>query len=231
MVQPWFRNKFYPAPKTVCEVTLAFKFDVKDVPSDIYVMTEDENAKISVNGVILDKSTATDGYIDVCFKRIKIPGGALKVGRNELSVSFGFNDRYDVESLYLTGNFGVSQIDEIVDLPEKLTFGDFSEQGLKYYGGRVKLTAQTESGNYMIKLNKLPCAVCYFNGRPVAFMPYETEFDVTNGVLTAEVVLTRQNTFGTTINSGVREGIIPQGLPKKIELFRKRGGSGECFPY
>lgn len=222
MVQPWFRNKFYPAPKTVCEVTLAFKFDVKDVPSDIYVMTEDENAKISVNGVILDKSTATDGYIDVCFKRIKIPGGALKVGRNELSVSFGFNDRYDVESLYLTGNFGVSQIDEIVDLPEKLTFGDFSEQGLKYYGGRVKLTAPTESGNYMVKLKKLPCAVCYFNGRPVAFMPYETEFDVTDGVLTAEVVLTRQNTFGTTINSGVREGIIPQGLPKKIELFRKK---------
>ena len=221
MIQPWFKNKFYPEPKVAGEVTLSFKFVVKTIPEDIWVMTEDENAKIAVNGVVLPKENIENGFADVCFKRINIPQNALKTGQNELKVTFSFTDRYDIESLYITGNFGVSATDEIIALPSKLALGDITARGLKFYGGRIKYFAAMQNGNYKVKLKELPAAICYFNKKAVAFMPYETEFCVTDGKLTIEVVLTRQNTFGTTIKSGKREGIIPQGLPQNFELFKQ----------
>ena len=78
------------------------------------------------------------------------------------------------------------------------------------------------NGKYKVKLKELPSAICYFNQNPVAFMPYETEFEVAGGKLTVEVVLNRQNTFGTTIKSGKRDGIIPQGLPQNIEISKQK---------
>ena len=222
MIQPWFRNKFYPEPKKACDVRLSFKFNVKTVPHNAWVMTEDETASITVNGIKLNNDDLTDGFADVCFRRINIPAGALKTGINELTVTFAFTDRYDIESLYLTGDFGVSSDEEIIALPKNLTAGDITQQGLKYYGGRIKLSASMNNGKYKVKLKELPSAICYFNQNPVAFMPYETEFEVAGGKLTVEVVLNRQNTFGTTIKSGKRDGIIPQGLPQNIEISKQK---------
>lgn len=102
--------------------------------------------------------------------------------------------------------------------PKKLRRGDLCAQGLKYYGGRVKFTAPLANGNYKAEMNSLPAAIAYFNASPVAFLPYGTDFTVTDGTLTAEVVLTRCNTFGTTIKQGKREGLIVQGLPDDISL-------------
>ena len=69
-------------------------------------------------------------------------------------------------------------------------------------------------------MNSLPAAIAYFNASPVAFLPYGTDFPVTDGTLTAEVVLTRCNTFGTTIKQGKREGLIVQGLPDYKRFYR-----------
>ena len=218
MLQPWFKNKFYPVPAPVCRVTLVFGFNVEKIPEDIYIMTEDENAELAINGSPVTNKVVSDGYIDVCFKKIKIPENSLKIGYNEISVSFDFTDRYDIESLYLVGGFGVSANDEITALPEKLRAGDLCSQGLKFYGGRVKFISPFENGRYLVKLSNLPAAIAYFNARPVAFLPYETEFSVTDGTLTAEVVLTRNDTFGTIVTDGVRKGLIPQGLPEKITI-------------
>lgn len=217
MLQPWFKNKFYPMPEPVCRVTLVFAFDVAEIPERIYLMTEDETADITVNGKPLTKDVS-DGYIDVCFKKIAIPCAMLKTGSNEVTVSFDFTDRYDVESLYLVGDFGVGERDELIAAPKKLRRGDLCAQGLKYYGGRVKLTAPLANGNYKAEMNSLPAAIAYFNASPVAFLPYGTDFTVTDGTLTAEIVPTRCNTFGTTIKQGKREGLIVQGLPDDISL-------------
>ncbi len=219
MIQPWFRNKFFPVPKSVGKVTLVFSFFVRDIPENAYVMTEDPAAEISINGISVG-GEISDGYIDVCFKRIKVPGNAIKTGENKLSASFDFTDRYDIESLYLTGNFGISENDEITALPEKLRLGDICAQGLKYYGGRLTLSAPLKNGNYKVRTNKLHAAICYFNSSPVAFLPYEADFSVTNGMLAIEQVFTRQNTFGTAIENGQRRGIIPQGLDSDTELIR-----------
>ena len=107
-------------------------------------------------------------------------------------------------------------------MPKKLRLGDISAQGFKYYGGRIKMSAPLLNGNYKVSANELPAAIVYFNNAPVAFMPYETEFSVTDGKLTAEIVLTRQNTFGTTINGGARQGLIKQGLPERLRLYRRK---------
>ena len=213
MVQPWFKDKFYSAPEKVCKVTLVFDFIVKDMPRDIYVMTEDPTVNIIVNDTSLNNEEVLQGYIDICFKKIQIPKKALKIGKNELALSFDFSERYDIESLYLVGDFGVTERDEICALPTKLKLGDICRQGLKYYGGRVKLKATMNNGRYKVILNELSSAMCYFNSRPVAFRPYETEFEVSDNKFEIEVVLTRQNTFGTVMKGGRREGLNEQGLP------------------
>lgn len=221
MVQPWFRNKFYPAAKSVCKVTLAFSFFIKDIPEDISVMTEDETAELFVNGVKLDNKSAVNGYIDACFKKIAIPEGALKQGENELTVSFCFTDRYDIENLYLVGKFGVDEKDGIVSLPAMIVPGDVCKQGLKYYGGRLKLSAPFKNGNYKVEFGDLPAAIAYFGSSPVAFLPYEAEFSVTDEKLTIGLVFTRQNPFGTEIKNSERTGLIPQGLPLKMRILER----------
>lgn len=220
MIQPWFKNKFFPKPATVCKVTLNFEFTVKNVPEIAYVMTEDEEAEISLNGISLRGEEVSQSFIDVCFKKIKIPSGVTKTGKNELTVTFDFNDGYDIEGLYLVGNFGVNENDEIIDLPKKITLGDVCEQGLKYYGARLKLFAPLENGTYKVSLPRLDSAICYFNSSVTAFLPYETEFTVNDGCLTAELAFTRQNLFGSVIKNGERTGIIPQGLPEDVKLFK-----------
>lgn len=222
MIQPWFRNKFFPEPKPSGRITLSFEFIVKDRPKNISLMTEDPNADISVNGISLNGEETENGYIDVCFKTKKIPENAMKIGINTIDISFDFTDRYDIEAVYLVGDFGVSMSDEITAMPKKLRLDDISAQGFKYYGGRIKLSAPLSNGNYKVSANELPAAIAYFNNTPVAFMPYETEFSVTDEKLTAEIVLTRQNTFGTTINGGARQGLIKQGLPERLRLYRRK---------
>lgn len=221
MIQPWFKDKFCPAPKAVCRVTLVFEFSVNETPKDVYLMTEDASADIAINGVTLAEKEISNGFIDVCFKKIKLPVNSLKIGRNEIAVSFDFTDRYDIESVYLVGTFGVSENDEITLMPKTLRAGDVCKQGLKYYGGRIKYSAPFPNGNYKITLSELPAAIAYFNDSPVAFLPYETEFAVTNGTLTAETVFTRQNAFGTTVTDGKRDGLIPQGLPEILTISKR----------
>ncbi len=221
MVQPWFRNKYFPAPAVAAKVTLVFDFFAEEIPQNAYLMTEDPCAEIAINGTPL-RGEISEGYIDVCFKRIKIPESAILPGCNKISVAFDFTDRYDIESLYLTGDFGVDENDKITALPRKLRPGDVCPQGLKYYGGRIILSAPLDNGNYRVRLNGLPAAICYFNSAPVAFLPYETDFSVTENLLTVEEVFTRQNVFGSTPEGGKHSGIIPQGLPvaEEITLLR-----------
>ncbi len=222
MVQPWFKDKFSPAPENLCKVTLKFSFTAAESVRGVSFMTEDENAEIRVNGNLLDGKIWSGTTIDSCFRIIPVADEFLKVGKNEITVAFDFNERYDIEGSFLCGDFGVYGNDEnetLKSLPKKLKIGDFSAQGLKYYGGRISLRSSFKNGVYRLIAEDLPCAACVVNGVPAVFPPINAEFRATNGELSITLAFTRQNTFGTEFKNGVRTGSIPQGLSQKTSLI------------
>ncbi len=221
MVQPWFKDKFYPAPENLCKVTLKFSFKAAEPVRGVAFMTEDENAEIRVNGNLVDGKTSHGTEIDGCFRVIPVADEFLKVGKNEITVAFDFNERYDIEGAFLCGDFGVygdNETEVLKGLPKKLKIGDFAVQGLKYYGGRVSLRSSLKNGVYRLIADDLPCAACVVNGVPAVFPPINAEFEVTKGELLITLAFTRQNTFGTEFKNGVRSGLIPQGLSEKTSL-------------
>lgn len=66
----------------------------------------------------------------------------------------------------------------------------------------------------------LKAAVCYINGKAMAFLPYKTDFKVKDGKIKIELILTRQNSFGTEWKNGTRTGIIPVGLYDDVKLYK-----------
>ncbi len=221
MVQPWFKDKFYPAPANLCKIVLKYSFAAAEPLRGVSFMTEDENAEIKVNGNLLDGKTWRGTKTDSCFRLIPIADEFLKVGKNEITVAFGFNERYDIEGAFLCGNFGVygnGENEALKNLPKKLNPGDFTVQGLKYYGGRISLRSPLKNGVYRLIAEDLPCAACIVNDVPAVFPPINAEFEVTNGELLITLAFTRQNTFGTEFKNGVRSGLIPQGLSEKTSL-------------
>ena len=225
MVQPWFKDKFYPAPENLCKVTLKYSFTAAEPVRGVSFMTEDETAEIRINGNLLDGKTWHGTKIDGCFRIIPVADDFLKVGENEITVAFEFNERYDIEGSFLCGEFGVYGNDEnetLKPLPPKLKIGDFTVQGLKYYGGRISLCSPLKNGVYRLIADDLPCAACVVNGVPAIFPPINAEFEAKNGELSVTLSFTRQNTFGTEFKNGVRSGLIPQGLSEKTSLIQTR---------
>ncbi len=216
MVQPWFKKKFYNEQETkYCKITLENEFGVQVIPKYLKYMFEDNpSLEIFVNGKRVDISKKHTTEIDNCFTVVDIPTSLLKRGKNTLTVSYDFYEKTDVEGGFLLGNFGVSlgDIDNIISLPNILTTDDLTGQGLPYYGGGIKLFADLENGEYRVDTEELNVAVEKFNGREIAFAPFETEFSVQNGKLEVEVILNRKNCFGVAVVDGKRVGIIKQNF-------------------
>lgn len=219
MVQPWFKDKFYPKPQNLCRITLKYKINIGEKISGVSFMTEDETAEIKVNGNLLKIDKVYETEIDSCFRIIPVPDEFLMLGENEITVTFDFNERYDIEGSFLIGNFGVYENDVIKRLPEKLKVGDFYSQGLKYYGGRITLRSPLKNGVYRLIAGDLPCAACKINNKAAVFPPIDLNFEVTDGEIDITLAFVRQNTFGSVPKENGRDGLIPQGLPDKITLY------------
>ena len=234
MIQPWFKEKFYPKPQKLCRVMLKYRFIIGETIKDVSFMTEDETAEIRVNGRLLNAEKSYGTEIDECFRLIPVDDDFLKPGENEITVSFDFDERYDIEGSFLCGNFGVFEsdfendfkknikIDVLKTLPKKLKREDFTTQGLKYFGGRITLQSPLKNGVYRLIARDLPCAACVINGKTAAFKPLLVDFEVLNESLSLTLAFTRQNTFGLDYsdkNSDKRSGLIPQGFPEEVELY------------
>ena len=199
MVQPWYRHKFgeSAAPK-VCDLTLEYEFDVREIPKAVSLMLESpEQFRAELNGAPLSFAAHTAAGIDRCFRLVPLP--RLKRGRNVLRLFCAFSADLDLEAFYLRGAFGVrvGTPCEIIALPETLRFGDIGAQGLPFYTGKVTYFLPAEEGEYDLRLTDF-CAACLKVGEEiVAFPPYEA-----NGVRSGEkglpvtAVLGRKNLFG-----------------------------------
>ena len=136
MIQPWLRDKT-PPEKTI-DLELTCNFQVRDIPAtDCKLALEHpEFYQIYLNGTILNNEV-TGWWIDRAIQCIKIPRSVLQKGRNTLTLRCKYHEKLPgLEAFFLLGRFGVEE-DTITRLPQQLSTGSWTEQGLPCYAGNV----------------------------------------------------------------------------------------------
>ena len=208
MVQPWCRKI---APATGPALELRFTFEVAALPAALDLLLEQaERWTVLLNDTPVTAAPAPGLFIDVCFQRVPLPPGALRIGVNELTLRTAqLREDTQLEAIYLLGAFGVTLRDAtpvLTRLPATLAVGDLTAQGLPFYGGVITylLPADTlagaseievtEFGGACLKLRETPTAP----GRILGFPPYRAELTgaEANEPARLDVFLTRQNMFG-----------------------------------
>ncbi len=74
-------------------------------------------------------------FLDKSFRRILL--GEARRGENEILLSCAYQNRMELENIYLAGTFGVSEDRHLVRLFGQLSAGDWCRQGLGHYCGSV----------------------------------------------------------------------------------------------
>ncbi len=218
MLQPWFAkrkdNKHYGKLK------LSYEFFVETMPSgEVYLAGErPELNNFRINGVLLGCADINDFWIDDCFKKMKIPQGAIKLGKNEVSIEVDFARTTNVEAIYLIGDFGV-RLDgnkrTLTTLPKMIGCQNYDTMDMPFYTGCV--TFRVDPSKYKNILadtagtaDKIVLVPEGFTGGCVkvsalgktsvlGFDPYEadiTEAYRQNAPIDVTVVGTRRNLFG-----------------------------------
>lgn len=140
MLQPWFTK--LNCKDVYGEVTLDYDFYCDEVPAGpVFLAAErPENFEYSINGIALENKDPKDFWIDITFKKLYIPAGAIVKGRNVITAKVSFMRSTNIESLYLVGDFGV-HIDgnkrTLTALPAKVGFKNIINYDLPFYSGKL----------------------------------------------------------------------------------------------
>lgn len=213
MVQPWYRNQQQPAPKTLGAVKLAFAFTVETAPKGPVqlVVEQPERWQIRLNDQPI-AAPPKGWWVDPALATLPLPANALQLGANKLELTVAFDERVNIEAVYLLGTFGV-RLDgtkkTLTRLPEALSPSDLVAQGLPFYSGPISYlippTQKPAKGQRVfLETPKFEAACVKVRSgkrasRMIAWPPYEadvTEAVAAGGAMEVEVVLTRRNTFG-----------------------------------
>lgn len=217
MLQPWYSKQHYSEPYG--EVELKYTFNIEALPTAPVTLAAErpERMEYFVNDVPVSGLADGSFWVDICFKRMVIPQGVLKVGENVITVKTNFSRNTNIEAVYLLGDFGV-KVDTasatITTLPEVLEFGNLDAQNLPFYTGDIEYTVPKETAAKAAELAsdgaKVWLSFDKFTGALVkvtadgkttrlGWAPFEA--DVTDAVksggdITVTLVQTRRNTFG-----------------------------------
>lgn len=146
---------------------IEFQFYIKDIPeSDVFFVIEDASQfDLFCNG---EKIQETNGYyVDKSFHKVRIP--KLKEGINIIHVLCQYKNKMELENCYVIGEFGVNEDGEIVKIPETLTVGDWTKQGLRHYPGCVcyhyEFYSEEENSNILFDIKEFKgiCSSVYIN--------------------------------------------------------------------
>ena len=215
MLQPWY-TKLY-ANKYYGKLELQYKFEIETLPEgDVYLAGErPETNHYNINGVALTSEDINDFWIDECFKKMKIPAGALKLGQNFVTVQVDFMRTTNIEALYLIGDFGISLHGRhctLTKLPQVIGCQNYENYNLPFYTGAM--TYQLTPNQYKDMLDNSQgdrivlspvnftgsCVIVSFENKTqvLGWDPYEA--DVTEAVkalkpINVTIVGTRKNLF------------------------------------
>jgi hypothetical protein len=239
MLQPWFAEKQKSGIKG--KVSLEFTFHVDVVPDDHLelVLERPENFELFLNGQTIDNTSTNGWWIDQCFRKITLPVGCIKPGRNTVEMKVRFHEKINLETIYVLGKFGVKAEGSrktLIACQDKLFARDLTRQGLPFYTGKIRyhmrISNKLKQGERAyLALNQFEAACIKVisadkEEKMIAWQPYEV--DITNdiekhGKLTIEVVLTRRNTFGPLHQFPVRASAYGpfSFLTEGDEFFKK----------
>ena len=164
-------------------------------------------------------------WCDEAIRALELP--ALTPGRHVLELTTQFGKETALESLFLIGNFAVNVRDELEELPEALSEGDWTRQGFPYYAGNITYHWDFEAAGEMRRFDFSDCVGTAFgvslNGepeRPFVAPPYECRIETRPGRnhLAFQVYGSRRNALGPFYHRGVPYLITPR-------TFREYEGS------
>ncbi len=144
MVQPWAQKESAAGKKGAVE--LKYEFNIETLPSgDVFLAVERPDLyAISVNGEPVDTDMDSGWWVDRSLRKLALPSGALKTGRNEIKLAGEYTAKHPgFEIIYLLGAFGVrlkNKVGCLTQMPRTLKIGDWCRQGLPFYSGSVGYT-------------------------------------------------------------------------------------------
>lgn len=213
--QPWTRNTD-KGKNAAHPLILRYlvESEINGVPLTA-AMEQMEETSVFWNGNAVDLKE-NGWYVD---RRIKTAAlGTLKRGQNELRIVRNFYEGANLEPVYLLGDFGVRVTGRravITEAVRELEFGDWTVQGLPFYGGNVTyhMDMAFQKGETEIEISRFaaPLLAVKVNGNEqgtIAFSPYRLNL----GALEKErnhidiiAFGNRINTFGALHNCDVTD--------------------------
>ncbi len=200
--QPWTRKKA-PAEHTL---SLRYTIDSAVEVDNVHLAIElAEDMAISWNGEQM--GTVPDGYyVDEDIKTL--PLGKVRRGTNTLVVEMPYKVETNVEWCYILGDFGVSVRGEhaqIIEPVRSLYFGDWTVQGLPFYGGNVtyhmSVTGHGKECVLQVPKYRNPLLRVSVDGKDMgilAFSPYRISLGQLEGEHSVDITAygNRVNSFG-----------------------------------
>jgi hypothetical protein len=208
MVQPWAREESTTAEGT--PLTLRFRFEVEHLPESPVQLALEQPREfaITLNGKNIPTPTGDAWFIDPCLHTVTLPPDALRTGTNILEMQCRYREGVDLEAVYLLGSFGVrpgpgSRV-TLTELPARLGVGDWTRCGLPFYSGRIRLQLPVGSARRLALSPRGAATLVVRNpasGKTqiLPWAPFACDLDGIadgQGMVEAEWVLTRRNTFG-----------------------------------
>lgn len=224
MLQPWFTK--LNCKEVYGDVTLDFEFFCDEVPAGpVFLAAErPENFEYSINGIVLENKDPSDFWIDITFKKLYIPAGAIVKGRNVVSAKVSFMRSTNIEALYLVGDFGV-HVDghkrTLTALPAKVGFKNIINYDLPFYSGKLTYVipadairaacagadAGADAGAKFIKIDRFCGSLVKVNGAGcdaseevvIGWDPYRANIEkwlAEDRDIEITLVCSRRNTYG-----------------------------------
>jgi len=149
----------------------------------------------------------TGYYVDKAIHTLSLP--KIQKGKNAIVVRVPISERISIEKFYLIGDFGVRVVGAtavVTKMPQKLSFGTITGQGMPFYGGAV-----TYQIPFTCKEGELKITIDYYKGAlisarldgresgKIVLPPYTlTVPEVNEGdhLLELTIYASRINTFG-----------------------------------
>ena len=192
------------------EVTFRFRITSgAEVKSAKLALERAADCAIRLNGAQV--APISDGwYVDEDIQTVPLP--ALTAGENVLEVTVPIGRRVGAEACYLLGDFSVSArgAKTALGLPVRsLCFGDYTAQGLPFYGGNVTYRLEIETGgDFLVTASnfRAPLLRVDVDGKRagvIAWAPYTLQVSALPGKHTVELTAfgNRYNTFGAIHNA------------------------------
>ncbi|MDR2646652.1 MAG: hypothetical protein LBB67_00785 [Oscillospiraceae bacterium] len=212
--QPWVLATM-PQESTVHTLRLRYEVRSKIALDFVELAVEDlETLQITWNGQAIGISP-TGRYVDDSIQTVAL--GGLSAGTNLLEMTVPFGGITTIENCFILGDFGVEvkgRNAEIIPPVRSLAFGDWTRQGLPFYGGNVVYHAQINGTGETTALEathyKQPAlAVDVDNTRRglIAFAPHRLVLGNLDGKHQIDITAfgNRMNTFGALHNINYAE--------------------------